>query len=84
MRSRAASAPRYSFDRPKLATSAFRLTDMLNQGPQTEAAAWDIQVDVLVFVGHDTNWRRTPSVFDQMRGYKVMPSQHTPWIRAGP
>jgi hypothetical protein len=67
-----------------LATSAFRLTDMLDQGPLTEAAEWDRQADVLRFMGHDTNWRRKPSVLDQMRGYKVMPSQRKQRIRAGP
>lgn len=57
-----------------LATCALRIADALElRGPQADAE-WEHLVQVIVHMGRDPNWRRKPSVLDQLRGWKILPS----------
>lgn len=60
-----------------LSTCAFRIADALElRGPEA-AAQWEHLVEVIVHTGRDPNWRRKPSILDQLRGWKIMPSVRT-------
>ena len=56
-----------------LATCAFRIASALElDGPDGEAE-WEHLASVIVHTGKDPNWRRKPSVLDQLRGWKAAP-----------
>jgi hypothetical protein len=60
-----------------LATCAFRIAETLElHGPEADAA-WEHLAAVIVHAGKDPNWRRKPSILDQFRGWKVLPSSRT-------
>jgi hypothetical protein len=57
-----------------LATCAFRIADALDlHGPEADAQ-WEHLAAVIVHAGKDPNWRRKPSILDQFRGWKILPS----------
>lgn len=60
-----------------LATCAFRIAETLElHGPEADAA-WEHLAAVIVHAGKDPNWRRKPSILDQFRGWKILPSSRT-------
>jgi hypothetical protein len=61
-----------------LATCAFRIAETLEllHGPEADAV-WEHLAAVIVHAGKDPNWRRKPSILDQLRGWKVLPSSRT-------
>jgi len=42
--------------------------------PALAEPEWQKIADYLLLLGYDPNWRRRPSVLDQMRGWKVLPA----------
>jgi hypothetical protein len=57
-----------------LATCAFRIADALElHGPDADTQ-WEHLAAVIVHAGKDPNWRRKPSILDQFRGWKILPS----------
>lgn len=57
-----------------LATCALRIAETLTmQGPRADAE-WEHLAQVIVHAGRDPNWRRKPSILDQLRGWKPLPS----------
>jgi len=57
-----------------LATCAFRIADALDlHGAEADAAGEHLSA-VIVHAGKDPNWRRKPSILDQFRGWKILPS----------
>lgn len=50
-----------------LRTNHTQLLDALSL-PGTRQATWDALANIIVRHGHDPNWRRRPSVLDQIRG----------------
>ena len=57
-----------------LATCALRIAEALElRGPEADAQ-WGHLAQVIVHAGRDPNWRRKPSILDQLRGWKIMPS----------
>lgn len=57
-----------------LATCALRIADALELPGAQADAEWEHLVQVIVHMGRDPNWRRKPSVLDQLRGWKILPS----------
>jgi hypothetical protein len=58
-----------------LATCAFSIAEALDlEGPEADAK-WQHLAKVLVFMGEDPNWRRKPSILDQLRGWKPRPAK---------
>lgn len=49
--------------------------DSLQRCLTGEDERWDRLADIIAHLGKDTNWRRKPSVLDQMRGSKVSPGR---------
>lgn len=47
---------------------------MRSQG-QSAREGWKRAADLLVSQGRDPNWRRRPSILDQLRGWKISPGQ---------
>jgi hypothetical protein len=57
-----------------LATCALRIAEALElRGPEADAQ-WEHLAQVIVHAGRDPNWRRKPSILDQLRGWKILPS----------
>lgn len=52
-----------------LSTSAFRIACALELDAHAADADWDDIADLLVHCGKDPNWRRKPSILDQLRGW---------------
>lgn len=44
------------------------------EGPNAEAE-WERLAGAIVHVGKDPNWRQKPSILDQLRGWKIVPSR---------
>jgi putative transposase len=57
-----------------LATCAFRISDALQLHGSEADAEWEHLAAVIVHAGKDPNWRRKPSILDQFRGWKILPS----------
>jgi putative transposase len=57
-----------------LATCALRIADALELRGAKADAEWEHLVQIIVHTGRDPNWRRKPSVLDQLRGWKPLPS----------
>jgi hypothetical protein len=57
-----------------LATCAFRIADALELHGSAADAEWNHLAAVIVHAGKDPNWRRQPSILDQFRGWKILPS----------
>jgi hypothetical protein len=60
--------------RRMLATCAFRIADALQLHGSEVNAEWEHLAAVIVHTGKDPNWRRKPSILDQFRGWKILPS----------
>lgn len=57
-----------------MAVMAHRMAEAMQlSGPQADAE-WDFFAERLLFMGHDPNWRRRPSVLDRLRGWSVSPA----------
>jgi Transposase DDE domain len=56
-----------------LATCAVRIADVIDWPAARANSEWQHVADVLVHAGRDPNWRRRPSVLDQIRGWKPAP-----------
>lgn len=55
--------------------TALRIADTLTLDPDEAAPKWQQIADYLFHLGHDPNWRRSPSVLDQMRGWRTTPGR---------
>jgi hypothetical protein len=56
-----------------LATCSLRIANALSlNGPKADAE-WQHLAQVIVHTGKDPNWRRKPSILDQLRGWKPAP-----------
>ena len=56
-----------------LATCALRISETLERSDDGATAVWEQLADAIVHMGKDPNWRRKPSVLDQIRGWKPAP-----------
>lgn len=57
-----------------LATSAFRIADAFEREGDDATSEWNKLADIIVHTGEDPNWRRRPSVLDQLRGWRAVPT----------
>jgi len=57
-----------------MAGTATRIAATLAMEPALAEPEWQKIADYLLLLGYDPNWRRRPSVLDQMRGWKVLPA----------
>jgi hypothetical protein len=57
-----------------LATSAFHIADTFERDADDATAEWNKLADAIVFIGEDPNWRRRPSILDQLRGWRAAPT----------
>ncbi len=60
-----------------LATCALRIADALELEGESADAAWQHLASVIIHAGKDPNWRRRPSILDQLRGWKPAPAGRT-------
>lgn len=60
-----------------LATSAFRIAEAFELQGDKADAEWEHLAGVIVHTGKDPNWRRNPSILDQLRGWKILPRIRT-------
>jgi len=58
-----------------MAASALRIAEMLAGERDASAGAWDALAQMLTKRGFDPNWRRSPSILDQLRGWRVRPAK---------
>ena len=57
-----------------LSICAFRIAEAFELNGDSADAAWKHLFEVIVHAGKDPNWRRKPSVLDQLRGWKSAPA----------
>ena len=57
-----------------LATSAFRIAEALERDGDDTTNEWTDLAEVIVHMGEDPNWRRRPSILDQLRGWRAVPT----------
>ena len=57
-----------------LATSAFRIAETLERDGDDTSDEWTHLAEIIVHMGEDPNWRRRPSVLDQLRGWRAAPT----------
>jgi hypothetical protein len=57
-----------------LATAAFRIADALEREGDDATSEWNKLADIIVHTGEDPNWRRRPSLLDQLRGWRATPA----------
>lgn len=55
--------------------AAMRIAAALALTGKEAARQWDFIAGYLQHLGQDPNWRRSPSVLDQMRGWKISPGR---------
>jgi hypothetical protein len=60
-----------------LSTCSVRIAEALELEGESADAAWEHLVGVIVHAGKDPNWRRKPSILDQLRGWKPAPPGRT-------
>ena len=53
-----------------LSTCAMRIAELMDQTGPRVAAEWSRIAGVLVHMGEDPNWKRRPSILDEIRGWK--------------
>lgn len=58
-----------------MAASALRIAEMLAGERDASSEAWDALAQILTKRGFDPNWRRSPSMLDQLRGWRVRPAK---------
>lgn len=58
-----------------LAVMALGLADLLHTEGRRAQVGWRDAAELLVSEGRDPNWRRRPSLLDQLRGWKISPGQ---------
>jgi hypothetical protein len=58
-----------------MGVAAPRIADTLALDPAEAGPKWQQIADYLFHLGRDPNWRRSPSVLDQMRGWRVSPGR---------
>lgn len=61
-----------------IATCAMSIAEALDSSGADAVAKWDHLASVIVHMGEDPNWRRKPSMLDQLRGWKPQPSTRRP------
>jgi putative transposase len=52
-----------------VAQAAFRIAEAFECEGEDAIAEWDRLADIIVHTGKDPNWRRRPSILDQLRGW---------------
>ena len=57
-----------------LATSALRIAETFEREGDDATNDWNKLADLIVHMGEDPNWRRRPSVLDQLRGWRAAPT----------
>ena len=57
-----------------LATSALRIAETFEREGADATNDWNRLAELIVHMGEDPNWRRRPSVLDQLRGWRAAPS----------
>jgi hypothetical protein len=55
--------------------AALALATLLESDPAKAAPEWQRLAEVCEHMGRDPNWRRSPSVLDQLRGWKISPGR---------
>ena len=59
-----------------MGATAQRVAETLDlDNPAAAAPKWQQIADYLLHLGRDPNWRRSPSVLDQMRGWRITPGR---------
>ncbi len=58
-----------------LATLAFQISSAMNDREKIKGKDWEWWADAIVHEGQDPNWRRSPSILDQLRGWKITPGR---------
>jgi hypothetical protein len=58
-----------------MGSTAMRIAATLELQGEQAASEWQKIADYLDHLGHDPNWRRRPSVLDQLRGWRVSPGR---------
>jgi hypothetical protein len=58
-----------------MATAAARMAAAFELRGKEADAAWQSIAEYLEHLGRDPNWRRSPSILDQLRGWKISPGR---------
>jgi putative transposase len=58
-----------------MGSTALRIATAMDLQGEQAASEWQKIANFLYHLGHDPNWRRRPSVLDQMRGWRISPGR---------
>lgn len=57
-----------------LATAAFRIAEAFERDGDDATQEWEKLAVIIIHTGEDPNWRRRPSILDQLRGWHATPA----------